>query len=491
MRTRREFLKSAGVVAAFPFRALTQVTDSAAPLVNDIHSQLNATRVADIARPESVEAVRRTLERARRTRRAISICGGRHAMGGQQFASGSLLLDMRKLNRILDFDSEKGLLQVETGIQWRELIFESLKLQGASPRWGIAQKQTGADRLTIGGTLAANAHGRGLKMRPFVGDVESFILLNAEGKLLTCSRAENAELFRLAIGGYGLFGVVVQVTLRLAPRRKVRRVVEIITADGLSAAFEQRIADGFLYGDFQFAIDPKSEDFLRRGVFSCYQPADPATPLTQGEKQWVEQDWRTLLYLAHADKKAAFEKYVAYYRSTNGQVYWSDTHQLGIYPDNYHRELDQKMAAPRASEMITEIYVPRERLNDFLDEVREDFRRNRVDLIYGTIRLIERDDETFLAWAKQSYACVIFNLHTVHTPQGIERAAQAFRRLIDMAIRRGGSYYLTYHRWATRRQVEACYPQFAEFLRRKKKYDPAERFQSEWYRHYRKMFAAG
>ena len=58
-----------------------------------------------------------------------------------------------------------------------------------------------------------------------------------------------------------------------------------------------------------------------------------------------------------------------------------------------------------------------------------------------------------------------------------------------MAARRSGSYYLTYHRAATREQVESCYPKFVQFLRLKKKYDPEERFQSEWYRHYREMFA--
>ena len=128
-------------------------------------------------------------------------------------------------------------------------------------------------------------------------------------------------------------------------------------------------------------------------------------------------------------------------------------------------------------------------LKGFLDEVREDFRKNRVERIYGTVRLIERDDESFLPWAKQSYACTIFNLHTVHSPEGLQRSENAFQRLIDMAARRGGSYYLTYHRYATRKQVESCYPQFAEFLRRKKRYDPEERFQSDWYRHYRTMFA--
>ena len=109
-------------------------------------------------------------------------------------------------------------------------------------------------------------------------------------------------------------------------------------------------------------------------------------------------------------------------------------------------------------------------------------------MIYGTVRIIERDDESFLPWARQLYACVIFNLHTVHNPEGLQRSAGAFRRLIDMAARRGGTYCLTYHRFATRKQVEGCYPQFAEFLQLKRKYDPEERFQSDWYRHYRTMF---
>jgi hypothetical protein len=105
------------------------------------------------------------------------------------------------------------------------------------------------------------------------------------------------------------------------------------------------------------------------------------------------------------------------------------------------------------------------------------------------VRLIERDDESFLPWAKQPYACTIFNLHTVHSPEGLRRSAKAFRRLIDMAARRAGTYYLTYHRHATRDQVHKCYPQFSQFLRLKKNYDPEERFQSDWYRHYRTMFA--
>jgi FAD/FMN-containing dehydrogenase len=139
--------------------------------------------------------------------------------------------------------------------------------------------------------------------------------------------------------------------------------------------------------------------------------------------------------------------------------------------------------------MITEVYVPRERLAEFMETVREDFRLHSTELIYGTIRLIEKDDESFLAWAREAWACIVFNLHVTHSQAGIEKAQADFRRLIDRAIQFGGSYYLTYHRWASREQVMACYPQFSEFLRLKRKYDRDELFQSDWYRHYRAMFA--
>lgn len=491
MISRREFLKQSAA-AGLCSTALSQVGFGAEPIfVNDIHSQLNRTRVSELLQPSSTEEVQAIVRRARKNRMSISIAGGRHAMGGQQFGTDTVLVDATKLNRILHLDTDRGLLEIESGIEWPQLIDGYLSLQKGNPAgWGIAQKQTGADRISIGGTIAANGHGRGLTMKPFVSNVVSFVLVDAEGNLRTCSRNENQELFSLVHGGYGLFGIVAKVTLQLVRRQKVQRVVEIRTVDDLISAFDKRISDEFLYGDFQFSIEHDSDDFLHKGVFSCYRPVSSETPVPERQKELSDQNWRDLLYLAHTDEKKAFDAYAKYYMSTNGQVYWSDTHQLSIYPDNYHREIDRRAHAPYpATEVITEINVPRPQLKDFFAEVREDFRKNKVELIYGTVRLIERDDVSFLPWAKQSYACTIFNLHTIHSPEGLQHSAEAFRRLIDMAAKRGGTYFLTYHRYARRDQVESCYPQFAQFLRHKLQHDPEERFQSDWYRHYKTMFA--
>ncbi|TMA08698.1 MAG: FAD-binding oxidoreductase [Deltaproteobacteria bacterium] len=495
MLTRREFLKTlsgAGVAVGLgPAGCTWQAQSGTTTAVNDIHSQLNLTRVHRVVKPQSAEAIQAVVRSARAEGRAISIAGGMHAMGSQQFGTDTILLDMRVMNRVLNFDAAKGVVEVEAGIQWPELINYLVETKkGKQRQWGITQKQTGADRLSLGGALAANVHGRGLRFKPIIADVESFLLVDAKGNLRTCNRREDSELFRLAIGGYGLFGVIASVKLRLTPRRKVERVVEVLDLEDLIPVFQQRIADGSLYGDFQYMTAADSDGFLRKGVASRYRPVDDSTPMPESQKELSVEDWRRLIYFAHVDKRKVFEQYSNYYLSTSGQVYWSDTHQLSTYIDNYHEALDKQLGArEKATEMITEIYVPRTELIRFLQDVRKDVRENDVNVIFGTLRLIEKDEESFLAWAKEPYVCIIFNLHVVHSAKGLEKAAADFRRLIDRGIQYGGSYYLTYHRWATRKQVETCYPQFVEFLRLKKTHDPEERFQSDWYRHYREMFA--
>jgi FAD/FMN-containing dehydrogenase len=487
MLTRREFIRTAALFALAP-RILAEPERQI--WVNDVHSQLNRTRVRELLRPRTRDELAEIVRSASRKGLPISVSGCRHSMGGQQFATDSICIDTRALNRVISFNQERGLIETEAGIQWPKLIRTYLDARRDSAnQWGIAQKQTGADTFTLGGSLSSNVDGRGLAMKPLISNIESFSLVNADGKSVRCSRDENGELFRIAIGGYGLFGLIDSVTLRLVPRKKLRRVVEIIRSDDLTRRFEERIAQEFLYGDFQFSVDEKSPDFLQRGVFSCYQPIDEHEPIA-AKKELRDADWLDLLRLAYIDREKAFKRYGDYYLSTNGQPYWSDTNQLSAYLPNYAQKLREQIGGDESSLIITEIYVPRGDLPGFLAQAADLLRSNRTIVIYGTVRLIEKDEESFLAWAKQPYACVIFNLLTLHTAAGIEASATSFRGLIDLAITRGGSYYLTYHKFARPNQVMACYPQFKQFLELKRKYDPNERFQSDWYRYYRNLFAS-
>lgn len=501
---RRDFLKASSALAAAPLAACVArpiavrspyaslIPDrEPGTLVNDVHSQLNLTRVDRIVKPRDVAELQEAIASARSAGKSVSIAGGRHAMGGQQFGEANVLVDTRDLNRVLAFDPERGTITVEGGIQWPQLLDHLNRVQdGRDRQWGIYQKQTGADRLSIAGALSCNAHGRGLNLKPIVQQVEEFDLVDPSGEIRTCSRDSDADLFRVAIGGYGLFGVITRVRLKLRPRVKVRRVVELEQTAGIMERFEERIRDEYQYGDYQFATDATRDSFLHRGVFSCYQPVAPDTPLTEHPTRFHPEDWARLTFYSHKYKRRAFEVYSSRYLKTSGQVYWADWQLSAAYVDNYHADLDTALHAKvKATEMITEIYVQRDRLAAFMDDARVALRDRRTNLIYGTVRLIERDDETFLAWARERYACVIFNLHVEHTPAAIEQAASTFRHLIDIGLSYGGSYYLTYHRWARKDQVEACYPQMRAFLQIKRARDPEEVFQSTWYRHHRAMFA--
>ena len=483
---RRDFLKG---LTSVPLTAAAGAWPAPpGELANDVHTGLNPTSVSRIVRPVSGAEVQALIKDCRKHGRVISVSGSRHAAGGQQFAADSVLLDMRSMNRVLGLDEKSGILQAEAGIEWPELIQGYLALQKGNERWGIRQKQGGADRMTLGGTLSANAHGHTLGSAPIVGDVEWIELISPDGTKQRCSRTENSELFSLAIGGYGLFGVITVVGLRLVPRSKLRRLVEMRTTAEAAGLIERRTAAGHPYGYFQYSIDDSSPDFLRNGILTTYEPVSAETPLG-GDVDVDTQTLVSLLQLAHQDRGSAYRHYAKLELEKDGNVEWSDLHQLAAYKAGYHVSVDERTGdGKQGADLIVEVYVPRTELISFLEDARRTLLSSEMPLIYGTVRFIERDKESFLPWAKKRYACVIFCPHTSTDKEAMRKTTETCQQLMRAATRRGGSFYLTYNRFATRDDLNEAYPQFRDFLAMKKKYDPAETLQSEWYRHYRDLY---
>lgn len=135
MISRRDFL--AGSTALYIGSHCAQAFAEDSRIVNDIHSQLNRTRVDGIVSPTSVNEIQAAVREAKAAKQALSIAGGRHAMGGQQFGTGTVLLDMRQMNQVLNCDVERGLLEVQAGTFWPILIIEYLNRQKDRPQqWG-------------------------------------------------------------------------------------------------------------------------------------------------------------------------------------------------------------------------------------------------------------------------------------------------------------------------------------------------------------------
>src|SRR5437773_9515423 len=119
MLTRREFIRTAALFALAPHILGEREKEL---WVNDVHSQLNRTRVRELLKPRTREELAEIVRSASRKGFPISVSGCRHSMGGQQFGTDSICIYTRSLDRVISFEQGHGLIEVEAGILWPKLI---------------------------------------------------------------------------------------------------------------------------------------------------------------------------------------------------------------------------------------------------------------------------------------------------------------------------------------------------------------------------------
>src|SRR3984893_1621483 len=195
--------KPTSIIVQSPMRlpAFTQLGG----FINDA-SCLNKTAVYGIAKISSVEDIRNALQFARENRLKVTIAGQRHSMGGQSFTKDGLVLDMRGFNQ-LKLDKGRKILNVQTGATWAQI-------QRLLDQQGLAVKAMQSINIfTVGGALSVNAHGIAHDPGPLAPTVRGIRIVLSNGETKTASPSENPELFRLALGGYGLFGVILDADL--------------------------------------------------------------------------------------------------------------------------------------------------------------------------------------------------------------------------------------------------------------------------------------
>jgi FAD/FMN-containing dehydrogenase len=159
--------------------------------------------------------------------------GNGRSYGDSCLVDRGTLLDLRLLDRFLEFDRESGRLRCEAGV----LLADIHDLVLASG-WSLAVSP-GTRFVTVGGAIANDVHGKNHHRRGSFGNhVLRFELLRSNGQRLLCSAAENAELFRATIGGLGLTGVISWAELQLQQADSSWLEVETLRFRSLGEFFE-------------------------------------------------------------------------------------------------------------------------------------------------------------------------------------------------------------------------------------------------------------
>jgi FAD/FMN-containing dehydrogenase len=444
----------------------------------DDASRRNPTHVAEVwsipADPIAAEAqLQSLLQRARAQHARVAIAGARHSMGGHTIYPDGIIIDMLPFRR-MELDADQRILRVGAGARWREIV-PWLDARGYS----VAVMQSNDD-FSVGGSISVNCHGWQHDHQPIASTVVSLRLMKADGSIVTCSRDVNAELFSLVLGGYGLFGVILDVELRVVPNERYMPESEVMASDRYVARFLEKVRGkpdvGMVYG--RLSIVPGDETFLREAILTVFRLA----PCTREEIPALASSGLSSV------RRAVFRAQIG--SDTGKEIRWNAEKTVGEQVTNRYVSRNQlfnegagiyqEHNADR-TDILHEYFIPPDRVVAFLDRARAIVPKHRGDLLNVTIRNILQDTDTFLRYANQDMFAFVMLFNQPRTNDADTRMEAMTRELIDAAIDCGGRYYLPYRLHATKDQMARAYPKAAAFFERKRHYDHDEIFQNQFY----------
>lgn len=377
---------------------------------------------------------------------------------------------MTNLNNIINLDLQNKQITVQAGITW-EKIQDYIDPYNLS----VAVMQSYND-FTVGGSLSVNVHARDLNYGTIAYTVESIKILLADGSLVKASKNENYDLFRSAIGGYGLIGIITEVTLQLTENVALKSKLENIDINNYHQFFENKIKLDKLavfHNTYLFA-----NGFNKALSITWYKTEEKPTLKSKLQKhkshflpKLLEIIVRRIPFLKQARPLVEKIRLIP-------KVVWR----------NYEMSYSIKQLALTShfptTMTLQEYFIPIEKLTEFLKITKKIFNKYRVNIINISIRHIWKDDITILNYVSKECYSVVFYINIINTELSKEYTCTWTRKLIDAALNLGGTYYLPYLICAHKDQFRKAYPKFTEFLAIKAKYDPTNKFRNMLYEKY-------
>jgi FAD/FMN-containing dehydrogenase len=443
----------------------------------DDASRLNRTRVAEIhyisgLRGNPEEQLRAHLQHARIRKLPISIAGACHTMGGQTFTSGGIVLNMLGL-REMWLDEQKNILHVQAGALWSHVL-SYLHERGRSVK--VMQSN---NSFSVGGSLSANCHGWQPMSSPISSTVNAFRLLPGDGTMIRCSREENAELFSLVLGGYGLFGILIDAELSVTTNELYHATRWVMSSNEYPAMYEEKVKQEAQIGLAYGRLNVEPEHFLREILLTTYSPSAQRAQPRLREPGLAEI--RRLVFRGSVGSpygKALRWKAEKWFGHLSLGTSLTRNHLL-----NEGVEVFQNRSAA-STDILQEYFVPIKQLEPFLEQMRTIIPAHEVDLLNVTVRFVASDEDSFLHYADQDMFALVMLFNQPRTQQADQGMAYMTRALIDAALAAGGRYYLPYRLHATIEQFYHAYPQVKQFFQLKHVYDPDQLFQNEFYQKY-------
>ncbi|KMQ64359.1 FAD-binding protein [Chryseobacterium angstadtii] len=442
-------------------------------------SQLNLTKIDTLIKvPSSKQEIesqlRQILHYAKEKNLKVSIAGAQHSMGGHTIYPNGILLNMLPYKH-MDLDAENNILTIGSGALWQDAI-EYLDKKGKS----IAVMQAFSS-FSIGGSISVNGHGWQKNLPPVASSVVSFTLMNRNGEIINCSREENPELFRLVIGGYGLFGIILDVKLKVVDNLALQYKYVRLNTEDYTSSYKKLISDNpevnLVFGRLRIS----DKHFLEEATINYFTKVDEK-PLPLPIQSKKNEETKRLVFRSTVNSE--YGKRLRWDLETHmskvGQnIVFSRNEIL-----NTHVSVIENKD-PHSTDLLHEYFIPERNFNQFIKDIKPILKNSELDLLNITLRAVDKDEDSYMNYAREHVFGFVFLFNQKKTTKQEEAMKLLTNKLVDATINNEGTFYLPYRLHIDRVKMRKVYPQADSFFAMKRKYDPQEIFDNTFYQHYK------
>ncbi|MBI2055854.1 MAG: FAD-binding oxidoreductase [Candidatus Sungbacteria bacterium] len=298
----------------------------------------------------------------------------------------------------------------------------------------------------------------------------------------------------MVVGGYGLFGIVLDVDLEITDNVVYQSEREVIDYKEFPDVFNRKIENDENIGLFYGHLSTVPQSFLKEMILYTYKKVDvpdaKIPPLgevsniklrrfifnfaKQGSvpmrlKWFAEKYIEPMLENCPVSRNQALGEGEACLVSRNEPMHDS----VPYLRNNLKNDTD----------ILHEYFVPRDQFASYIDGMREIILKNNANLLNASVRVVHKENN-FLNYSPADTFSIVLYLNQTTDEKGNQNMQKVTQELIDLTIAHGGRFFLPYQLHYTADQLKQSYPEFRSFLAMKNKYDPQERLTSTFYKKY-------
>ena len=440
-------------------------------------SQLNLTKIDTIIPvPNDKKGIeiqlKKVLKYAKENNLKISIAGAKHSMGGHTIYPNGIVLNMLPYKQ-MELDASKNILTIGSGALWEDAL-KYLDKYGKS----IAIMQAFSS-FSIGGSISVNGHGWQKDVPPISASVISFTLMKENGEIVNCSRQENQELFKLVIGGYGLFGIVLDVKLKIVENESLQFKYIRLSSDNYINYYKKFISENpnvnLVFGRLRIS----NKHFLEEATLNFFEKVEGTIPVMQNKKSTEAQ---RLVFRGSVNSE--YGKRLRWDLETGmNKVSKNELYSRNELLNDHVSLIENKDRS--STDLLQEYFIPERNFNQFITDMKPILRNSKIDLLNITIRGVHQDNDSYLSYARENVFGFVLLFNQKKTDKQETEMKKLTNQLLEVALKNEGTFYLPYRLHINKEKMRKPYPNADKFFQLKLKYDPSELFNNRFYEYYK------